>query len=106
MKHMQRSTVRVGVYGHRRQPHLAARANDPQGNFAAIRNQDLLYRPSQAAILPQAIYTFACTGKREGPPISGRPFSLLQSQRLLHGYAATGLLFLLALIFLTSTHRP
>jgi len=51
MKHMQRRTVGVGVEGHRPQPQLPAGANHPQRDLPAIRNQDFLYGPSQAAIL-------------------------------------------------------
>ena len=54
MKHMQRGTVGVRIDGHGPQPHLAAGANHPQRDLAAVRNQDFLYGPSQAAILPQA----------------------------------------------------
>lgn len=52
MKHMQGGTIGVGVDSHRAQPHLPAGANDAQCDLAAVRNQDFLYRPSQAAILP------------------------------------------------------
>ena len=52
VKHMERGAVGVGVDRHCSQPHLAAGANHPQRNLAAVRNQDLLYLPAQAAILP------------------------------------------------------
>jgi hypothetical protein len=56
MKHMQSRTIGIGVDGHRPQPHLPAGANHSKRDLAAIRNQDFLYGPSQAAILPQYPY--------------------------------------------------
>ena len=75
MKHMQRRAVGIGVDRHRPQPHLAARANHPQRNLAAIRNQHFFYGPSQAAILPTRgacqAHKHSLTTKEEPPRRGG-----------------------------------
>ena len=37
---MARGAVAVGIDGDSRQPHLAARANDPDGDLAAVGDED------------------------------------------------------------------
>ena len=41
--HVQRRAVAFGVHRHRRQPHLATRADDADSNFAAVRDQNLFH---------------------------------------------------------------
>src|SRR5262245_11579694 len=49
--HVQRVFVGLRIHGHRADAQLAARINDPQRNFAAVRDQDLLeHRSAQWAV--------------------------------------------------------
>ena len=43
MPHVKRGPVAVGVHRDRRNTHFAARTADPDGNFAAVGDQDLLH---------------------------------------------------------------
>ena len=72
MQHMQCPPVSVRVDRYSGHPHLPARANHPQSDLAAIRNQHFFYRSSQAAILPQgqSLATKSAL-QRKRPPIAG-----------------------------------
>src|SRR4029077_10390143 len=41
--HVERGPVALGVHGYRRNAHLAARTTDPDGDFAAVSDQNLLH---------------------------------------------------------------
>ena len=40
LAHVARGAIAVGIDGDGRQPHLAARANDPDGDLAAVGDED------------------------------------------------------------------
>jgi hypothetical protein len=49
LEHVPRAAVAVRIHRHRRQPHFTARANDPDGDLAAVGDEDFHEAPERQA---------------------------------------------------------